>query len=195
LSALDLGGVPGAGPNDRSERSAWIGAFDVVAMPAAVASWLAHGATHALFERLSAHRTRVLAITRGQQGYELLLRGAAGEVLSAASAAPDVKQVMDATGAGDALTAALLGGALRLGKTGAGEQQLYFCAGDRDLLMAELRDAPLSVLGGIGARAGFPENPNHTDWARRLAPLRGQPLDELKEQYGGVRPCWFCTAE
>jgi sugar/nucleoside kinase (ribokinase family) len=85
-------------------------------------------------------------------------------VFSAASPAPDVKHVVDATGAGDALTAALVGGALRLGKAGDGKQGLYFCAGDRHTLMAELKAAPLNVLDGIGARAGFPEYPAHTDW-------------------------------
>lgn len=195
FSALDLGGVAGLSHSARADLAEWVGEFDLVAMPAAVAAWLVSGPASEFSSRLLSNHTAVLTITRGKQGYELFLRAADGDTIFRKGRSPDTERVVDATGAGDAFMAALIGNALRLGKADGKDRRLHFRPGDRETLMAALTAAPVSVLGGVGARSCFPECPDRTDWGKRLAPLRGRTLDDLRRHYAEVRPCYFCALD
>jgi sugar/nucleoside kinase (ribokinase family) len=192
MTALDLGGVSGLKGLDLGEPSNWVSEFDVVAMPNAVASLLTCTTVADFAEKLLANRTAALAITRGRDGFHLYLRASDGAMIACTSSAPAVAHVVDASGAGDAFMARLIECALQLGTMETDDRRVSFPDSCLEAISAKLRAAPIRVLGGVGARAALPECPARTRWSKRLASLRGQPLEALRGQLANTRPCCFC---
>jgi sugar/nucleoside kinase (ribokinase family) len=192
LTALDLGGVSGLKDRDRRELGDWIGEFDLVAMPSAVASWLADTTVAQFAARLLARRTGALAVTCGRDGFHLNLRAANDDAMARTSAAPSVAHVVDATGAGDAFMAQFIDCVLQSAARQATDWRLSFPDADVDAIVAKLRAAPVGVLGEVGSRGTLPAHTPSTGWAMRLAALRGQPLEALRRQFAEARPCSFC---
>ncbi|HWA23957.1 MAG TPA: PfkB family carbohydrate kinase [Caulobacterales bacterium] len=192
LSALDLGGVPAHATEARPALLEGLARFDLVAMPAGVAAALCGRSVEGFVEKLMADGVAALALTRGQAGFDLAVRTDDQGIVRRTSAAPELETVADATGAGDAFIAALLGLALDPSIADRADGRLTFRADALDTLVAGLKTAPSRVLSGVGARAGLADHPALTKWGSRLTPLRGLTLDSLRQRFGETRPCWFC---
>jgi sugar/nucleoside kinase (ribokinase family) len=192
FTALDLGGTAGLSRRNRHELVAWAGEFDLVSLPLKVASWLTDGEISDFVRSVRSNRTAALALTKGPDGFDLFLRGEDDATSTCTSAAPDAEPVVDACGAGDAFMAALIACTVQRGIPDERAHRLRYCTADRDAMVAALREAPVTSLGGMGARAAFPEGPDHGRWSMRLSLLRGRILDELRRQFADVRPCCFC---
>jgi sugar/nucleoside kinase (ribokinase family) len=191
VTALDLGGASGLKGRDRGELCDWVGEFDVVALPSAVASWLSDATIEDFTARVLANRTSALAITDGRAGFRLFLREPGNGMMACVSPAPAVPHVVDASGAGDVFMARLVECTLQLAAREDGGR-LSFPPDCLDAVAVVLRTAPIGILGGIGSRATLPSPAPTTSWGKRLATRRGQSLEVLREQLANTRPCCFC---
>lgn len=193
ISALDLDNYRDLTHLTFDTFSKWHQSFRILFMPQPFAHMLRQEFSFDFITRaLQGSVTDLVIIGKGRDGVEIHGRTETGNMIYLECPAPDIAEVVDTAGAGDALLACILNSLMQQSGFHLHDGSIFIEPEQRDSITQAIHQTVTPVLLGIGARATLPKPGIQDRRINSLQPLQGKTVDELKEMNAGNDHCMMC---